>query len=181
MNVLTRNLTGAQDLSELSIPAKADGSLYRYEMICDSGWSRLYSDSVEGLIEHLIPGFAEMSEPEQITARIRHAVDMQVRLQAQLNVDFRDAERTPDEEALLTGPRHIQPSIGEWASAVPLVLVDAFYAPYGDVPRPISSLGDVQYAENVWWLNPNGGSMEYLRSLHESSVIHLNIARDEAV
>jgi hypothetical protein len=165
----------------MTIPSRPDGTRYRYEMICDNRWSRLYDDSVEGLLSYLIPGYRHLDENQRLGARIRHAVDSQVVLQAQLNVFFRGATRSSEEEALLLGPRHIQLEVDTWECEVPLVLVDAYYAPYTDIQKPRSAILDVAIPPNIWWLNPAQGEMDYLLSLHEASVIDLNIAKDEAI
>lgn len=181
MGVLVRNVNAGIDIDSFNIPRRIDGSYFRFEMICDSGWSRVYDDSVKGLINHLIPGYETLDETQRLAARIRHAVDVQVLLQSQVNAINADAARSVSENTTLFAPRHEQPFIREWSSEVPLVLVDAFYAPFGDAPRPISSSLDVLFSSNIWWLRPAESEMEYLRSLHEVTAIDLNITKDEAI
>lgn len=181
MGVLVRNVAAGVDIDGFNIPRRIDGSYFRYEMICDSGWSRVYDDSIEGLINHLIPGYINLDENQRLAARIRHAVDVQVLLQSQINSTHADTARSVSENTVLFAPRHEQPFIHEWSCEIPLVLVDAFYAPYGDAPRPISSALDVLFASNIWWLRPADSEMEYLRSLHEATAIDLNITKDEAI
>lgn len=181
MGVLVRNVSAGVDLESFDIPRRFDGSYFRFEMICDSGWSRVYDDSIEGLLNHLIPGYVNLDETQRLAARIRHAVDVQVLLQSQINAIHSDAPRSVSENTVLFAPRHEQPFISEWACEIPLVLVDAFYAPYGDAPRPISTSLDVLFSSNIWWLRPADSEMEYLRSLHEATAIDLNITKDEAI
>jgi hypothetical protein len=179
MGALVRNIPTATPLTDMAIPTRPDGSYYRYEMLCDGGWTRLYDDSVTALIAYLIPGYETQDEQQRLTSRVRHAVDMQVRMQAQLGVLFSASERTADEERILTAPRHIAPVVDQWTSDIPLVLVDIFYQPYTDTPRPSSGMFDVNSADNMWWLRPAEGDLEYLRSLHEASLIDLNVMKDE--
>lgn len=181
MGVLVRNIAAGIDIESFDIPRRLDGSYFRFEMICDSGWSRVYDDSIAGLINHLIPGYINLDENQRLAARIRHAVDVQVLLQSQINANHADTPRSISENTVLFAPRHEQPFISEWACEIPLVLVDAFYAPYGDAPQPLSTSLDVLFSPNIWWLRPAEGEMEYLRSLHEATAIDLNITKDEAI
>lgn len=179
MGAQIRNLSEADDIARLRIPTRPDGTYYRYEMVTDSGWARYYDDTPEALLTFIIPGYDTWSPEQQARARIQHAVDLQVRLQAQLNAFFHDTHRTENENVILFGPRHQQPTVTEWSCAVPLVLVDAFYAPYTNTPAPTSPIQDVTVPPNLWWLRPAQSDLEYLRSLHEASLIDLNVTRDE--
>lgn len=182
MAVLVRNVSAGSDVSALNIPTRKNGDYYRFEMICDGGWSRVYDDTANGLLGHLIPGYIGPGTPTtRMEARIRHAVDTQTQLQAKLNHFFADTPTTPAEQQVLTSPRYQPPILTEWDSPVPLVLVDAFYQPHGSLPKPTSGIADVLYPPNLWWLTPAEGELEYLQSLHDASVISLNIARDEVI
>lgn len=179
MGVIVRNISSGEDLEKLAIPTRPDGSYYRFEMICDGGWTRVYDDSAVALMTHLIPGYTRLDDQARLTARVRHAVDTQVRIQTQVNTFFRNVEVTADEVAILTSPRHTPPVVDIWSCRVPLIVVDAYYAPYSDIARPRSIHSDTADAENLWWLRPTEGELEYLRSLHEISAIDLNITKDE--
>jgi hypothetical protein len=179
MSAVIRNVSVAEDINTISVPTREDGSFYTFEMIADGGWSRYYDDTPTGLLNFLIPNYAAFPEIRKLQARIRHAVDSQVRLQARLNVFFSAEGRTPEEHKLLVGPRHKQPTVSEWECLTPLVLIDAFYAPYTDTLAPTSSIADVAIPPNLWWLRPAESEMEYLRSLHETSLIDLHLACDE--
>ena len=181
MPVLVRNVSASEDLSSLQIPTRPDGTYYRYEMICDSGWTRMYDDSVVSLLTHLIPGYTKLDDMGRLAARIRHAVDSQVTLQAQLNVFFAATPRDDVEQQVLLSPRHQPPAPGEWNCEIPLVLVDAFYSPYSDLVRPVSGIADVAMPPNLWWLRPAAGELEYLKSLHEASIIDMHIAKNEVI
>ena len=180
MGVLVRNLSEAENITDLKIPTRADGTYYRYEMIVDGGWSRYYDDDPIALVAFLIPGYDNLDEEGRLAARIRHAVDLQVRLQARLNVFFSETDRTDAENQILMAPRTTPPVVTDWTCDIPLVLVDAFYAPYSDLPRPDApqprSDDDLP---TLWWLRPAEDELEYLRSLDDSSLIDLNINTDE--
>lgn len=181
MTVIIRNININDDIDSLVIPTKFDGKRYRYEMICDHGWTRLYDDSITGFLAHLITGYEHLNEEQKLVARIRHAIDTQVILQSQLNLFFNEIVKTPEEEILLNTPKHKQPIIESWGCPVPLVLLDAFYFPYNTTPRPYSEIEDVAMPSNMWWLRPAESEMAYLMSLHEISFIDLNIAKDELI
>jgi len=179
--IFVKNVSVGEDVSSLTVPTRPDGSFYRYEMICDGGWTRVYDDSAVNLLTHLIPGYTRYNDEQRLAARIRHAVDCQVRLQARLNVFFAASPRDPMEQHVLYGHRNTPPEVREWKSPIPLVLVDAFYAPYTEMPTPYSAIADVAMPPNLWWLRAAESELEYLRSLHETSVIDLHIARDEVI
>ena len=179
MSILVKNTS--EESAPAAAPIRPDGGYYRFEMICDNGWVRIYDDTSTGLLDHLIPGYASLPDSDKLAARVRHAVDVQVPLQASLNQNYAESPRTEAEQAILTGPRFVQPTVDTWNCYVPLVLVDAFYQPFSDKNAPASGLADTLDAPNLWMLRPAANEMEYLRSLHETFVITLNIARDEIV
>lgn len=179
MGALVKNTSEAHPATALQVPTRPDGSYFRFEMIADGGWSRYYDDTPAGLLTFLIPGYSNLQPEERVAARLRHSVDLQVRLQARLNVFFATTPRTAEENAVLMGQRNTPPRVSEWLSSVPLVLVDMFYQPYGDLPKPDSPEPDDDTLPTLWWLRPAEGELEYLRSLHEASLIDLNVNQDE--
>lgn len=175
------NLTESDDLDALPIPTRPNGSFYRFEMICDNGWTRIYDDTPEGLLSALIEGYGELTDPtDRLTARVRHAVDTQVALQTTVNQLF-DADKaaTEAEKAVLFSARTTAPQVDIWDCTVPLVVVDAFYAPFSPLPAPVSVSIDLGEPANLWWLTPAAGDWEYLCSLHQCSAIDLHTARGE--
>ena len=179
MAILIRNVSQAEDLDAIQIPLRPDGKRYVYEMICDNGWSRVYDDTAAGLLEHFIPGYENMSDEDKLAGRIQHACDMQVITQARLLTFYSENDANQNEKEILFGPRHIQPVLENWNCVIPLILVDSFYFPYSANPRPYSEISDVAMPSNIWWLKPSQDELEYLISLHEFSIIDLNMARDE--
>lgn len=181
MSVMIRNVSEADKVDTLTLPTKPDGSFYRFEMLIDNGWSRVYSDSSHELLEHLIPGYSDMSTKDRLVARIVHATTTQTQLQAIINSSYISTERTPDEDAILNGDRREPPEVDIWECDVPLVLVDAYYAPYTERLIPISGYGDVVNPPNIWWLRPAHDPLGYLMSLNRFGVVVLNINAQEAV
>jgi hypothetical protein len=181
VSVVIRNLSLAEDIDDLKIPTRPDGSFYNYEMICDGGWSRLYSDTITDLLSNLIPGYSRLNELNKLAARIRHAVDTQVILQAKFNFYFLKESRSDQEDIILLGDRHLPPQIEFWSTNVPLILVDAFYAPFSQIELPISTISTSNNPANIAMLTPAEGEFEYLRSLVKFSVIDLNISKNEVI
>lgn len=182
MGVKVDNLSAAEDIANFHVPTRPDGTFYRYEMVTDGGWSRYYDDDSAALVGFLISGYAALTDPtDRLAARIQHAVDLQVRLQARLNVFFADYPRTDEEQRILTAPRSTPPRVEDWTSDIPLVLVDAFYSPHGQLPLPDAPQPLLDDAPpTIWWLRPAGSDLDYLRSLHAASLIDLNINIDGA-
>lgn len=180
MGVRVPNVSAGSDLDALVMPTRADGTLYRFEMIFRNGWDRCYDDTEAGLLGFLIDGYADLDAEGRLAARTKHAVDTQVVVQARINSLEIEPGISAADLAVLTGPRDEQPGLDEWSCDVPLVLVDIFYAPYADLSRPASTLAaDTEEAPNLLWLRPAESEMAYLLSLHELGVISLSINTDE--
>lgn len=181
MTALVRNVEPSTTVLpyQKKVPTRTDGAYYRFEMIFDNGGYRAYDDRPAGLLQYLIPAYNKLNRKQRLQARIKHAVNAQVRLQAKLNNFFEDSPRTPSEEKILNDTRVYQPRLSQWDCPVPLVLVDSFYQPYGDYQPPVSGIADVAIPPNLWWLRPAKSEFEYLRSLHETSIIDLHMAKDQ--
>jgi hypothetical protein len=156
-------------------PRHPDGSPYRFELIYAGGRLRGYADQPAALIEALtgVDGYPDLDQADRYAVRLRAAVDAQVRLQAQLNQDDGLEGCTPGERAVLLGARDTPPVVAEWACGVPLVLVDGFYQPQGDLPPPVSALADVAEPPNLVWLRV-GTDLELLESLHRAGHLTLH-------
>lgn len=151
-------------------PAKPDGSLYAYELIYAGGTRRAYCDTLDDLIEVVLPGYAQWTEKQRWEARLHLAIRAQVVVQAEVNAV--DAFRTlpADAQAVLLDARHEPPTVAAWAHPVPLVLVSSFYVPAGSVPRPVREQG---MAPNVVWIDPSDET-SLLTSLHDAGFLTLN-------
>ncbi len=145
-------------------PAK-DGRPYGFEMIYAGGTYRGYADEPAELVGMLAPGYLALATGEErAAARVRLALDLQVRLQARLAAGGELDACGEAERAVLLGGRHEPPSPARWEAPVPLVLVSAFYEPAGALPRPSGP------AELQVWLDP-ADEWSLLTSLHAAGVI----------
>ncbi|MFI7229368.1 hypothetical protein ACIBO5_39650 [Nonomuraea angiospora] len=170
MAVIIRNSSGAEPPP--AAPVNGDGRPYRYEMIYAGGTYRGYADDAAELTGMLIPGYAALAtDDERAAARVLLAMDLQVRLQAQLAAGPELDACDEAERAVLLGGRHEPPAPSRWEAPVPLVLVSAFYEPAGTLPRPSGP------AELQVWLDP-ADDWALLTSLHTTGMIVVG-ARDD--
>jgi len=169
-------MSNAPEGTAPSVPRRADGGLYRYEMVFEGFAARAYADSVTELCEHLIPGYDELNEDvAQVAARIQHAVRVQVHLQAEILIRHGVGGCTPAEAALLLGSRHEPPVVELWQPGVPLVLVDVYYEPLGPLPRPKGvPRGGGPEGSNLIWLRP-GDEAGLVDSLAEAGCIVVSV------
>ncbi|MFB4268566.1 hypothetical protein [Nonomuraea sp. GTA35] len=168
MTVIIRNVSAAEPPP--GPPVNAEGRPYRYEMIYSGGAFRGYADEPAELVGMLVPGYPELgTDGEREAARVALALDVQVRLQAELAAG-RVGACGEAERAVLLGGRHEPPAPARWTAAVPLVLVASFYRPSGALPRPSGP------AELQVWLDP-ADDWTLLTSLHTAGVITVG-ARD---
>jgi hypothetical protein len=168
--IVVRNTRGP---SLPEVPMRPDGTPYRFEMIFDGFGYRAYADTLAELCEALIEGYGELTDDRtRYKARIVNAVTHQVQLQAALNAQGDLEACTEAEREVLLGPRHLQPQVASWDCAIPLVLVDVYYKPVGELPRPG---GRSDGHPNVIWLSPATEEV-YLRSLAEVGAIVLETA-----
>ena len=174
-------VANAPEGADQAVPRRADGSLYRFEMIFGGFAARVYADSITELCEHLIAGYAELDEDvAQAAARIQCAVRAQVHLQADIAAHYGTEGCTRAERELLLGSRHEPPTVGEWQPEVPLVLVDVYYEPLGPLPQPTGRpRGGGAEGSNLIWLRP-GDEAELLESLAEAGLIVVSVADDDS-
>ncbi len=146
-------------------------------MIYDGLKYRAYADTATELCGLLIPGYAELEDDtEQAAARIHFAVGMQVQLQAAMASEADLEACSPAERELLLGPRHVPPAVASWEADVPPVLVDVFYEPLGELPRPAGRpRGGGEPDSNLIWLSPSD-EVELLSSLHRAGLVVLAVA-----
>lgn len=156
-----------------SAPTKGDGRPHRYEMIYAGAARRAYADDAVTLIDALIPGYASVADASDRAARrLRLALDVQVRLQAQLAIGGDLGACTDEQRAVIFGGRDIPPSLARWDAPVALVLVTVFYAPLGEIRRPEGP------ADRQVWLDPSD-DWTLLRSLHAAGVVHVGVRDSE--
>ena len=176
--ITIRNPREAVDAFE--VPLRPDDTPYRFEMIYDDMRMRAYADDASALLGCLIAGYPNMDAAAQTAARLSHAVRTQVSVQAAINYHYDDLTGVdPDEYAVLTRTRAEAPQVDTWSSHVPLVLVDAFYRPFGDLPAPVSAIADVEDPPNLYWMRV-GDEYGYLVSLASLGLIVLSEHADSA-
>lgn len=184
---IVRNPRAAAE-QEPEVPLHADGSRYPFRMVYDRGERIGYADTPVDLMDLLIPGYAALNEQDQAVARIRHAVRVQVALQAEINanVDPEEWAALSDvERKVLNGPRFEQPigwsedaEFGDvWESEIPLILVETGYEPWLARPKPVSGIADVINPPNIVWLRPQD-EWEFLQSLSLAGDIVLQESTD---
>jgi hypothetical protein len=117
-------------------------------MIYDGGRWRGYANAEADLVGLLIDDYQGLDSDRRAEARVRYAFDVHVPLQADLAEPAALGMCTPEQRAVILGPRDTPPAVDDWDAPVPLVLVTTFYAPDGARPRP---RGD---AESVIWIDP---------------------------
>lgn len=149
-------------------PLNADGDPYQYCMVFNAATAVAWADSATELVGLLIDGYLDVPEAdleEQAIQRVLYSVGAQVRAQARILDEADLSVVSPEELATLEGDRDKPPAVEVWTCPVPLVLVDAFYAPYGDRARPRSEPRDgSEPGSNIIWL-PHVDEVAFLTGL----------------
>ncbi|GIG03147.1 hypothetical protein [Catellatospora citrea] len=140
-------------------PRRPDGSLYRYELIDAMGQWRAYADEPEALVGVLITDYAELDDVARLAARISLAVHVRTMAQAHIIAAAGLAGCTADDIEVLRHDGQMPP-VTHWSAPVPLLLVEGFYQPIGDLPRPVAA-----GAGEIIWIDPRE-DRDLLRSLH---------------
>jgi hypothetical protein len=154
-------------------PTRIDGYKYRYELI--TPYLRIYADTPTELCESLIAGYSEAIGAEDLLyeLRLRYSVATQVQLQAFILAEADLSTCTASEIALMGSPRDTPPHLTVWEADVPLVLVESYYEPDGNLPRPTGFPRSGKEPEsNLIWLNPSE-ELTFLWSLHFAGVLTL--------
>ena len=167
--------TGNTPEKELDkVPLNDRGEPYLYCMLTPDNETLVYSDSVEELLEMLIPEYTQLDEKEQIVKRIMLANITAAYVQG---VFLGEAE----EENLLTqyqweillapktGPNAPSPIF--WEAPVPLIVLDTTYEPYTSIPRPCGREDGIK-TNSLIWLCPSDPE-KFLVSLSEIGHIRL--------
>ncbi len=166
----------AEGEPDLPTPLNADGEPFQYCMIFNADTVMAFSDSATELVDLIIEGYLDISEDdvvEQAIARTLFAVGAQVRTQASIMSRANAALATPEELAILNGSRDTPPRLAVWGSIIPLVLVDAFYQPFSDIPRPVGRPRDGGEPDsNIIWLS-FADEVEFLTGLNRCGEIQL--------
>lgn len=166
----------AEGEPDLPTPLNGDGEPFLYCMIFNADTVMAFSDSATALVDLLIDGYLEIPEPdvvEQATQRTMFAVGAQVRTQAAIVARANLSLATPEERTMLGGSRDTPPELTVWECPIPLVLVDAFYEPYSNSPRPVGRpRTGGERDSNIIWLS-FVDEVEFLYGLHRAGEIQL--------
>jgi hypothetical protein len=141
-------------------PRRPDGNLHRFELTDVMGRWRAYADEPGSLVGVLISDYAGLGGVERLAARISLAVHVRMMAQERAVTPDGLAGCTAEQLAVLAAGEEQTPWAGRWSAPVPLVLVEGFYEPVGDLPRPVAvSPGE------IIWIDPRDDAA-LLRSLH---------------
>lgn len=160
-------------------PVKEDGGLYAFRCHFNSGEHIAFADTLEELVGLFIPGYSEKSVEDKDFERLKFLKGQRTMAAASVVADLHEGQVSEQEYQVLLDS---SPSgwgangLDLWTSQVPLVLVAQDYAPYTEVPRPISGLGDAVAASNLIWLDALNDST-FLESLNGIGLITLSQTR----
>lgn len=166
-------LRNSRGWAQTDPPRQPDGALYRFELIYDGGKWRGYANTTDDLLDALLPGYTDLDEAARAAARLSHAVQTQVVLQANLVASIGLDGVGEGDTAVLLGARDVPPTPASWSAPVLLVLVTTFYQPIGAHPVPTAE------PDALIWLDPSTpGTL--LQSLHYAGVVQLHAAAADA-
>lgn len=194
--VLTANLPFARDNVAPAPALHEDGSNFEFRMFFEDGSRIADADTPAELINLLSPGYSNVKD-ENLKSDMRVSLARSVQSLARAvtlsNLSDEDTEAMQDWEweVLNFGNGGVDDAqdpfgwgdgtgtLGElnldvvdfWSSKTPLILLETSYAPFTEIPRPISSLGDYYHSlPNMIWLRPQT-ELSLLRSLSEIGYI----------
>lgn len=167
-------------------PIKQDGSYYPLSMLLPGHHRYAWGDRLEDLVSVLVavPDYPDLSEQEQLVARIRGALHLQVTTQAAINASAMcsgEWEMLCEwERRVLNGPRHIPPNMPDgfptrgifdgldvWTATTPLVCLTTASEPLNPGVPPICGT-----AENLWVIDPLD-SESLIESLEERGLVRM--------
>lgn len=186
--VVTSNNPFARDNVAPPPVTREDGTNYPWRMFFDQGQRIADADTLEEMIELLIPGYLELeTREEKLAARVRLGAFVRQLARGAIISPIipEDAENIEDWEWNVlvygddeqgdpfgwkdgTGTLGVQDENSEesdvWSSKYPLVLLETSYAPFTDITPPLSSEGDFEYVKNIIWIRPSN-EKDFLYSL----------------
>lgn len=197
--ILTANNRAGRDNRPPAPVLREDGSNYNWRMFFDNGRTVADADDPADFIELLSPNYTVLNEEERKTARLRLAREVQMLGRAAIIsnlskevagelkdwewevLNFGDSENFDpygwgDGTGTLGVHDKNSDMIDMWSSSVPLVLVTTSYAPYTDIPTPVSSEGDYQEVKNIIWLRPET-DVSLLQSISRTGFITFGVPR----
>lgn len=185
-SVITSNNPFARDNVAPPPITREDGTNYPWRMFFDQGQRIADADTLDEMIDILIPGYLELeTREEKLAARIRLGAFVQQLARGAIlsPITPEDAEEIEDWEwdVLVYGNDESRDpfgwkdgtgTLGEfdadgidvWSSKYPLVLLETSYTPFTEITPPLSSEGDFEYVKNLIWIRPSN-EKDFLYSL----------------
>jgi hypothetical protein len=155
-------------------PLHENGQAFAYCMYFNGNVDVAFADTLNDLLDALIPGYTSLNGADQDFQRIRLSQSVAAQVQAEILASLEPNQVTAEEYAVLSAPRGIsQPRADWWTCPVPLVVVETGYEPFTAIPRPASGLSDgLSAPDNLWFIRPSEEE-DFLISLHEVGYIRL--------
>ena len=157
--VLLANNRASRDTVAPAPSIDENGLAFEWRMFFNNNSEIADASSLEELVDVFIPGYLDMEVAERVEARVKYARGLILRLKTSILVSLTTEDREglePWELAFLeadpeviTWEKEDDETIKVWKSDFPVMLIDVFYSPYTDTPRPISKHGDFDATENL--------------------------------
>lgn len=157
--VLLANNRASRDTVAPAPSIDENGLAFEWRMFFNNNSEIADASSLEELVDVFIPGYLELGVAERVEARVKYARGLILRLKTSILVSLTPEDREglePWELAFLeadpeviTWEKDDDETIKVWKSDFPVMLIDVFYSPYTDTPRPISKHGDFDSSENL--------------------------------
>lgn len=198
MYKLSVNNTAGRDNRPPAPALKETGENYEFRMFYDQDARIIDADYPAECLAQLIPGYLDLPEDLQFTARkdLARTVQLMARatLLAAVDPDTIEEwewavltyENSADDNTDPYGWGNGDNAIGTedlevadvWSSKTPLVLIETNYVPYTNIRRPLSSEGDYKFVSNIIWLSPKS-EIEFLQSLSRIGFVAFGSPRSD--
>lgn len=165
-----------------------EGVPTQWRMFYEGGSHIADADALEDLIEVLIPGYATLiSAANRTFARTTYMQEVRGNLRARILAGIPTEEwdaLSEGEKSALEWDGEFDPDFRDtdgapfvWKSDIPLVLLEADYAPYEPLKTaPLSKYGDHEVVDNILWLR-SSTEQAFLVTLSYSGVIDFGTPR----
>lgn len=157
--VLLANNRASRDTVAPAPSVDENGLAYPWRMFFNGGSEIVDASDLDELVDVLIPGYLDLDTAGRMEARVKYAQGLILRLKASVLVSLSNEDREALEDwelefleadpTVVTWEKEDDETIRVWKSDLPVMLIDVYYAPYTDTPRPISKHGDFDTTANV--------------------------------
>ena len=152
--VIVSNITEVS--SQPTQPVDDNGDEYVFHCYFDGMSKIVFSNSLEEIVSVFISGYLDMSDADRATARLTYLSVLRASIIDQIVEDLDQDDITDEELDILTSSATSgwgEGSVDTWYHSVPLVILAHNYAPYTDIPQPVSAYGDIMEVGNILVLN----------------------------